>query len=681
MDSIPSPKNKILSLSNILPRNGSEKQLNKLNVPKLSPESSPRKMSTPALKPLRKNRRGSSCTNLTKVYKTDSKSQLISHIKQNIMIPEEKKKNFQGSLYNLFFSPYFNLDLLIYYLFSRENAGIVDTLVNLINIRFMNQTFFYIPQIINLISSKKYSDSIEQFLLECCIDKIKFSLCAHWMVKNNIKKALNKEQRKKCESLNSTIEMTLVKTRRLLITDISNQNLKLYQYSINKGFLIRCFEENLKIYSVFEKLCDGLKKLDGQDKRDEQLRTVLKTFNKEIKRMYETSNEIKNMINTPTQNLFRGIVLPFDDSDSVDDQKNNLIVNFVHEHSSCFNTKARVPIKLVVECVRAYDCEDWDEKYKGTKEEDEKEIEDKIKKRSGSLRDEKNFLFNPFGENWDLLSKNLAKNSDFKLFKTHSIKCFIFKSNDDLSQEAMVMQLIRLFDKVFQAEGIPLQLKTYNIVVTSSTSGMIEYLPNTVSIDCLKKKILSDMDLNDFFRNYFCNNFEEAQKNFVESLAAYSLICYVLSVKDRHNGNILLDTHGNIIHIDFGFVLGSSPGGLNFESAPFKLTEEYIKIMDGVNSGMYIYFKSLFLRGLMAIRRHMDSFVTLVEIASKSVKMPCFNGKNTNEIIENLKTKFNLSLSEVEVIKLVDELIEKSKDNWFTTQYDKFQKLSNGILP
>jgi phosphatidylinositol kinase/protein kinase (PI-3 family) len=33
-----------------------------------------------------------------------------------------------------------------------------------------------------------------------------------------------------------------------------------------------------------------------------------------------------------------------------------------------------------------------------------------------------------------------------------------------------------------------------------------------------------------------------------------------------------MDAYGHIIHIDFGFMLVTSPGGINFESAPFKLT-------------------------------------------------------------------------------------------------------------
>jgi len=38
-----------------------------------------------------------------------------------------------------------------------------------------------------------------------------------------------------------------------------------------------------------------------------------------------------------------------------------------------------------------------------------------------------------------------------------------------------------------------------------------------------------------------------------------TLVCYILQIKDRHNGNILLETFGHIMHNDFGFVLGDTP--------------------------------------------------------------------------------------------------------------------------
>lgn len=77
----------------------------------------------------------------------------------------------------------------------------------------------------------------------------------------------------------------------------------------------------------------------------------------------------------------------------------------------------------------------------------------------------------------------------------------------------------------------------------------------------------------------------------MRSMVGYSLLCYILQIKDRHNGNILLDSRGHMVHVDFGFMLSNSPGNLNFESMAFKLTQEYIDVLGGQRSKFFNQYK------------------------------------------------------------------------------------------
>ena len=655
-----------------------------------------------------------------------------------------------GSLYKMFISDVFGMDMVIIYLDIKNESGILDTLVNLMYNKYIHQSFFYLPQLCIMLNYKTYTDSLESYLLDRCINQMKFSLQVTWLANSYTEDEGMKKDI--FDTLLQKIEETLVNGNRSSLTQYlqyrkmenrnsvnSNDSLEIYNTSLKKEIRLQYFNVCIEFYQKLKGMCEDLKNYpkeknpkDNKMNRKEALRNYIGKLNQYLMTQRKENKEIVN-----ENPFFNGIILPFDDSISTNDNDNSLIVRLIPEQSFCFSTKARVPTKVCAECVRVAECVGWNELYinEETKQEntnlideftvinkndiismshvlDKSEKENKLKEFYNTINTSKkeeiekkllNYATNQgdqsistsqessmsdelkhiFGKPILEVTNDIKANSPFRNFTTYQIKHFIAKADDDLRQELLAMQMIKQFDEIFKNADIPLRLHPYEILITSSSSGLLEFLSNTSSIDGIKKSMtsLKSKSLNLFYRKYYENNFVEAQRNFVESLAAYSLVCYYLQLKDRHNGNILIDMYGNLIHIDFGFILGISPGNLNFESAPFKLTNEYIEIMDGEQSEIFKHFRELLIQGMIESKKHVESFVKIVEIMSHGSKMPCFDNKDISSIISKLRERFGEAKNDAEFPKIVDDLIYRAKDNFWTNKYDTFQKITNGIIP
>jgi len=246
------------------------------------------------------------------------------------------------------------------------------------------------------------------------------------------------------------------------------------------------------------------------------------------------------------------------------------------------------------------------------------------------------------------------------------IESVITKSNDDLRQEVFVMQMIHYYKSVFAKESLPIWLFTYRILSTSKTTGLIEVIKDATSIDGLKKS--DGYPEKGGLRNYFIEtygkdteSFRTAQRNFMSSLAGYSLVSYLLGLKDRHNGNIMIDTEGHLIFIDFGFAMGMAPGHeFSFEKAPFKLVNDYMDVMGGPKSECFKEFKRLFVSGFEAARANAQVALGLVEIMMYKSNFPCFTGSRYGNgvSLKRFESRLMLDVPDVKIKKKALNLIE-----------------------
>ena len=769
---------------------------------------------------------------MTDVIEEEKRKNLDPNKSHKSNVINIKKKINNGLLYEFFYSDKFNIDLLIIQLNKETKISIIDTLIELMYQKYINQSLFYLPQLCMFFNYKQYYSSIKSYLLDRCVDQIKFSLQITWLLNSfieddspliksdiyewllqKIEETLVNGERNTIKLFNQYKELEKEQTNDNIITttkrnshdnDNTINNNYYKELSMNSEMLpflekqSRLIYFNIcnEFYSSLKYMCEDLKNYPKENnERKNKLMEYIKDFNQNFIQQRKDNEEY--LLNYPS---FFGIILPFNDSSSTEDLDSSLIVRIIPEECFCFSTKARVPTKICAECITVKELKnseylnninlnqnkktdntknnnllckslkiigdennnfninkfnnngiqkknyqnirqfsligknrnsnhsnellrlsDRSQPYDKSKEEKAEKLRNFLYNIDKTIEEENQYklnknnnikieenekkkevnetpndiindfevlpditedLKNVFGKPMNIIQKEIQQNSPFKKFKSYKLINFIAKANDDLRQELLAMQLIKFFDKIFKEEKIPLHLRPYEILITSSSSGLLEFLQNTSSIDGIKKKMATtNKSLYLFYKKYFKENFEEAQINFTRSLAAYSLVCYYLQIKDRHNGNILIDMVGNIIHIDFGFILGIAPGGINFEKAPFKFTKEYLEIMGGEDSLYYQMFKDLMIKGMIACKKYADNFINIAEIMSKGSKMPCFDNKNTADIFNKFKERFYQDKNDEDFLKIVDDLINWSYDNFRTNQYDNYQKLTNGILP
>eukprot|EP01091_Cochliopodium_minus_P010362 TRINITY_DN2721_c1_g1_i1.p1 TRINITY_DN2721_c1_g1~~TRINITY_DN2721_c1_g1_i1.p1 ORF type:complete len:884 (+),score=279.68 TRINITY_DN2721_c1_g1_i1:127-2778(+) len=287
-------------------------------------------------------------------------------------------------------------------------------------------------------------------------------------------------------------------------------------------------------------------------------------------------------------------------------------------------------------------------------------------------------------ETWEARKQRMRKKSMYGNVENWDMLSLIVKYGDDCRQETLAYQLIRQFQKIMIDSKLPLFYRPIDILIISSNSAIIETIPDVMSIHQLKQRNPKNNTIYKFFLQTYgsphSQNFKIAQRNFIESLAGYTIATYILQVKDRHNGNILLDKDGHLIHIDFGFMLGTNPGNINFESSPFKFISEYVEVMGGMNSKSFSYYKALLIRGFMEVRKYMEKIVLLVEMMITGNTKQTISCLLQPNVIDNLRERFNIGKTEKDVVDFVEKLIEKSLDNPTTIWYDKFQYYTNNIL-
>lgn len=159
--------------------------------------------------------------------------------------------------------------------------------------------------------------------------------------------------------------------------------------------------------------------------------------------------------------------------------------------------------------------------------------------------------------------ESIRQQSPYRNVNGWKLASFIIKAGEDIRKEALVMQIMSKLWTWFQEE-IPTHLRPflrpYTIMCVGGDAGIVECLPDVKSVNEVKKATDGFTSLKNFFDRAYgppasmhyqqqrpgTVTLEKARDNFLRSLVGYSIICYILQIKDRHNANILMDRDGEL---------------------------------------------------------------------------------------------------------------------------------------
>lgn len=253
----------------------------------------------------------------------------------------------------------------------------------------------------------------------------------------------------------------------------------------------------------------------------------------------------------------------------------------------------------------------------------------------------------------------------------------IFKVGDDCRQDLLALQVMAQFKNIFSAIGLDVYLNPYRVTATSPGCGVIDVVPHATSRDEMGRQKINDLPT--FFKQRYGDvpsvPFQRARLHFVQSMAAYSVVCHLLQIRDRHNGNMMVDGEGHLVHIDFGFLFDIGPGGMRFEPYSFKLTHEMVEVMGGPTSPGFAMFEQLVVKAFLACRPFAEEIVATCRLMLGTA-LPSFKGPAT---LQRLHDRFKTELSEREAAQHAQWLVKDAYGNMRGTLYDLIQEKQNQI--
>lgn len=254
----------------------------------------------------------------------------------------------------------------------------------------------------------------------------------------------------------------------------------------------------------------------------------------------------------------------------------------------------------------------------------------------------------------------------------------IYKIGDDLRQDAIVVQLIRIINEIWLSKQLDLRIMIYKVLPTGLDRGIIELVPRCSTLREIQVQIegIRGVYSDDVVHKWLVRHnqeefrYKQAVENFRRSCAGWAVISYVLGFGDRHNDNIMISTSGHVFHIDYGKYMGDKQRaiGINRDRVPFILVFQMVTVINEGNSkNKSTYFQQFIddaCKALNYLRQNSTLLLNIIRF------MCCSDIKGMNiDSVAFVRSNLMLDVDDVQATMAFTRMIEE-------TLRSKFQQLN-----
>lgn len=241
----------------------------------------------------------------------------------------------------------------------------------------------------------------------------------------------------------------------------------------------------------------------------------------------------------------------------------------------------------------------------------------------------------------------------------------IFRYQEEILQETLVIRLIMVFDQWWMQQGLDLKIITLKTVQVDDLMGYTQVLDTGETLKNICEKHgagLASGDRNAVLRYIENHNKGKgkvaALEHFRRSLAGYCVATYVLGVVERQYNYYVINEDGRFFHKYFGEYIF---GGLRRDKTMIAFTKEMESaLIEKENKATDMnYFYNLCYSAIIVLRKNSHQLLNLISMM-KVTNIPCFA---TEGALEFVKGQLNLDGNDADACQNVNLLDSVQTDH------------------